>query len=420
MTGMGYTDFVDETHEPGDDEMVCTFSLRHVDDVAFEWAAGAVAAESSIGTWEPDLATMTDDIRELGATAHHLDPDAGRIGVAYPADLFESGNLSQILSSITGNIYGLEEVTRLRLLDVTWPEAVVDGFPGPQLGIERVREHAGAHDRPLAGTIVKPKLGLDPGEHAQVAFDAWMGGLDIVKDDENLADMTFNRFDDRMRATFGARDEAMDETGERKVYFPNITSPVAKMKRRADLVADLGGDYVMIDILTAGWSAVQEMRAYLDGRDIGIHAHRAGHATVTRLQDHGISMLFLAQCARLAGVDNLHAGSVVGKMEGGRDEITEIYDFLRGDWHGLETVIPVASGGLHPGLVPDLVDILGTDIVVQAGGGVHGHPDGTRAGAKALRDAVDTVAAGEDLRDAAADSPELAAALEKWGTGTED
>ncbi|MDY6770212.1 MAG: RuBisCO large subunit C-terminal-like domain-containing protein, partial [Candidatus Nanohaloarchaea archaeon] len=236
--GMQYEDFVEEGYEPGEDELVCDFHLEHVEDVEFEWAAGAVAAESSIGTWEPGLTTMNEEIRERGATVFRLEPDADRISVAYPPELFEAGNLPQILSSITGNIYGLEELERLRLVDVSFPDPITSAFLGPQLGIEAVRERAGAVDRPLVGTIVKPKLGLHADEHASVAHDSWMGGLDIVKDDENLASMQFNRFDDRVRQTLDAKAEAEDATGEPKIYFPNITAPVAEMKRRADLVVD--------------------------------------------------------------------------------------------------------------------------------------------------------------------------------------
>ncbi len=415
MDGMQYEDFVDDGYEPSDEELVCEFYLEHVDSVEFEWAAGAVAAESSVGTWEPGLTTMTDRISEMRATVARVDEDANRITVAYPPELFEAGNLSQILSSITGNIYGLEELERLRLLDVTFPDTVSAGFSGPQLGIEAVKERAGAVDRPLVGTIVKPKLGLHADEHAAVAYDSWRGGLDIVKDDENLASMQFNRFDDRVQRTLAAKEEAEDETGEPKIYFPNITAPVAEMKRRADLVVDSGGSYVMIDILTAGWSAVQEMREYLDGRDIGIHAHRAQHAAYTRLERHGMTMLSIAKFARLVGVDNLHAGSIVGKMEGGQKEVEEIYEFLQSDWHSFNTTIPVASGGLHPGLVPAIVDMLGTDIVVQAGGGVHGHPDGSEAGGEALRAAAEAAADGTPLEEKAGEAEALQRALDKWG-----
>lgn len=415
MSGMGYTDFVDESYEPSAEELVCHYRLEHVDSVAFAWAAGAIAAESSVGTWEPGLTTMTEEIQEIGATVYRLEPDDNTIQVAYPPELFEAGNLPQMLSSITGNIYGLEELERLRLLDAEFSEAAGEGFLGPQLGLSEVKQRAGAGERPLVGTIVKPKLGLRSEQHASVAHDSWMGGLDIVKDDENLTSMTFNDFDDRVTRTLSMKAEAEDATGERKIYFPNITAPVAEMKRRADVVVDNGGGYVMIDILTAGWSALQEMRTYLEDRDIGIHAHRAQHAAYTRLKRHGISMMAIAKFARLVGVDNLHAGSVVGKMEGGAEEVTALYEFLRSDWLGMNTTIPVASGGLHPGLVPDLVDMLGEDIVIQADGGVHGHPGGSESGGRALRAAAEAASEGVSLEEKAETVDALGEALEKWG-----
>lgn len=412
---MRYEDYVDEGYEPRDTDLVCDFRFEHDSSVSFEWTAGGIAAESSIGTWDPQLATMREGIEDLAATVFWVDEENNRIKIAYSQDLFEAGNMSQILSSITGNIFGLDELTRLRLLDVDFPEDIVNSFSGPQLGISGVRDLTGVKERPLTGTIVKPKLGLNDEQHADVAFDAWVGGLDLVKDDENLTDMTFNRFDDRIPETLAKRGMAEDETGEKKLYFPNITAPLGEMKRRADLVMEHGGEYVMIDILTAGWSAVQEMRDYLEGEDIGIHAHRAQHAAFTRLDRHGISMLAVAKFARLVGVDNLHSGTVVGKMEGGKREILDIYEFLRSDLYGLKRVIPVASGGLHPGLVDDLIDIFGTELVIQAGGGVHGHPDGTKKGAMAMRQAVDAWIEGFSLEKYAESHGELAKALEKWG-----
>ncbi len=411
--GLEYTDFVDLDSDAGDDELVCRFRFDHVEDVEFEWAAGAIAAESSIGTWDPGLTTMNEDIREMGARVVDLDESDGEAWIAYPPELFEAGSLPQILSSIAGNVFGLSELEHLRLEDVDFPSEVVEGFHGPELGVEQVKEHVGAGDRAVVGTIVKPKVGLDAEEHARVAYESWRGGLDVVKDDENLASMEFNGFEERVTRTLERKREAEEETGDHKLYFPNVTAPVEEMRRRSDHVVDGGGDYVMVDVLTVGWSGVQDLREHLPP-DVGIHGHRAMHAAFTRLPHHGISMLAVAKFSRLAGVDNLHAGAVVGKMEGGRSEVEEIYRFLRSSWH-VETVIPVASGGLHPGLVPDVVDILGSDTVVQAGGGVHGHPDGTQAGARAFREAAEAAAVEQTLEERAEDSPELAAALKKWG-----
>jgi len=413
--GLEYTDFVDTDDEPAEDELVCEFYIEHEDEVSFEWTAGAVAAESSIGTWDPNLTTMREGIREMGARVVETDPDGGVARIAYPPELFEAGSMPQILSSIAGNVFGLSEATGLRLEDVRFPPRIVESFPGPALGYDEVKESVGADERPVVGTIVKPKLGLRAKEHSGVAYEGWMGGLDIVKDDENLTDMEFNGFDERIERTLEAKREAEEETGENKLYFPNITAPADEMRRRADVVLENGGGYVMVDILTAGWGALQEVREYI-GDDVGVHAHRAQHAAFTRLPHHGISMLSVAKFARLCGVDNLHAGAVVGKMEGGRAEVEEIYDFLRSDWHGRKTTIPVASGGLHPGVVDDVVEILGADTVVQAGGGVHGHPDGTRAGGRAMREAGEAAAEGVSVEERAEESDELTAALEKWGT----
>lgn len=411
---MRYEDYIDEEYEPSSTDLVCEFRFEHSSSVSFEWAAGGIAAESSIGTWDPNLSTMREGIEEIAAKVCWTDQENNRVKVAYPHELFEAGNMPQILSSITGNIFGLEELERLRVVDVDFPKKIVESFPGPQLGIAGVRELVGFYDRPLAGTIVKPKLGLNEEQHSEVAYNAWFGGLDLVKDDENLASMSFNKFEKRIDETLSKREKAENETGETKLYFPNITSPLGEMKKRADLVIEKGGRYVMIDILTAGWSALQEMRKYLEGKEIGIHAHRAQHAAYTRLKRHGISMLSIAKFARLVGVDNLHAGTVVGKMEGEKQPILDIYEFLRSDFHGLKKVIPVASGGLHPGLVDDLIDFFGKNFVVQAGGGVHGHPEGTESGAKAMRQAVEAVTKEVELRDYAENHSELAKALEKW------
>ena len=173
-------------------------------------------------------------------------------------------------------------------------------------------------DRPLLGTIVKPKVGLNEVEHAKVCGDAWIGGLDIVKDDENLTSMSFNKFEKRIMETLKTRDNVENETGERKFYMPNITAPLSIMKNRADFVIENGGEYVMVDILTVGFSALQEIRDYLDDKNIVIHAHRAMHAALTRNKKIGMTMLTLSKLMRFIGMDQINTGTVVGKLDGGK------------------------------------------------------------------------------------------------------
>ena len=267
--------------------------------------------------------------------------------------------------------------------------------------------------RPLVGTIVKPKIGLRTLDHARVAYDAWAGGCDIVKDDENLSSQTFNPFRKRVTETLKMRNRAEKETGEVKVYMPNVTAEANEMIKRAEFVKKQGGRYIMVDVVTVGFSGLQTLR----DADLGlvIHAHRAMHGALTRNPKQGISMAVLAKLVRLVGLDQLHIGTVVGKMFESRAEVMANIAALTEPMGGLKPVFPVSSGGLHPALVPALIRMMGKDVIIQAGGGIHGHPDGTRRGATALRQAVDAVISGESISKYSKNHPELAKALKKWG-----
>ena len=393
-----------------------------------EQACEEIAKESSIGTWT-EIATLSADIAErLKPSAFYIDPEHNIVKIAYTEELFEAENLPQILSAIAGNIFGMKVLKHLRLLDLSFPKDIIEKYMGPKYGIDGIRKQTKIRDRPLLGTIVKPKVGLNEKEHAKVCGEAWRGGLDIVKDDENLTSMSFNKFEKRIIETLKIRDKVESEIGEKKFYMPNITAPLTTMKKRADFVIDNGGEYVMVDIVTIGFSALQEIRDYLENREVILHAHRAMHAAFTRNKKHGMTMLVLAKLMRLIGMDQLHTGTVVGKMEGGRQEVLEInkvitelkimgndLSILDQEWHNIKPTLPVASGGLSPLDVPELINILGKDMVYQFGGGCHGHPDGTEAGARAIRQAIDAVLENSDLEEYAKTHAELARAIEKWG-----
>ena len=413
MADITYADFVDLAYEPSPSELVCTFHVDPANGLSTEAAAGRVASESSIGTWA--ALDVPAPVTDLGATAFAIEDHVVR--VAYPPALFEPGNLAQILSCIAGNVLGMKAVDRLRLLDCTWPPELTRSFPGPQFGStvrDRIFEVA---DRPLTATVPKPKVGLSTDRHAEIGYEAWVGGIDLLKDDENLTDQAFNPFADRLIASLDRRDAAEAETGERKSYLVNITADTATMLERADEVASQGGEYVMVDIITTGWSALQTVRERCERLGLAIHAHRAMHAGFDRIPTHGVSMRCLAQFARLCGVDQLHTGTAnLGKMD--NEDTLGINRWLAGDLHGLADVLPVASGGLHPGVIPPVLETLGTAICVQVGGGIHGHPDGTRAGARAVRQAIDAALEGIPLDERADRHPALAAALAEWGTET--
>jgi ribulose-bisphosphate carboxylase large chain len=406
-----YIDFVDIGYEPSGAEVICDFHFE-TEVLSREEAAGGIAAESSVGTWT-ELTTVKPYVNRLSATVFEIDGD--ECSIAYPAELFEPGNMANILSSIAGNVFGLDALKRLRLNDVRFPAGLVKGFQGPKFGIDGVRELLRIEGRPLVGTIIKPKLGLKTSDHAEVAYEAWVGGCDIVKDDENLSSQAFNPFEERVAETLEMRDWAESETGERKAYMVNISAETEEMLRRAEIVKAQGGRYAMVDIITCGFSALQTLRKH----DLGlvIHAHRAGHAAFTRSDSHGINMKVIAKVARIVGVDQLHVGTAVGKMSETREEVLENVEALKRPMHGLKRVLPVASGGLHPGLVPELIELFGTDFVIQAGGGIHGHPMGSRRGATAMRQAVDAVIQGSTLEEYSNKHEELAGALKTWSAG---
>lgn len=408
-TGGGY---IDIKYKPSKKDLVATYRLEPA-GISFEEACENIAAESSIGTWT-DICTMKPEIaKRLAPHVFSIDKKRMEAKIAYSSELFEPGNMPQILSSVAGNIFGMKAVNSLRLMDITFPEKLAKSFPGPAFGILGIRNLTGVKKRPLVGTIIKPKVGLGEEEHARVAYEAWSGGLDIVKDDENLTNMSFNKFGPRIIETLKLRDKAEKETGEKKIYMPNITAETGEMLRRAEFVKKNGGEYVMVDILTLGFSALQTLRQANTG--LIIHAHRAMHAALTRNPNHGISMLVLAKITRLIGADQLHIGTAfIGKMAGGADEAIEIENAIEGKFFGVKPVLAVASGGLHPGHIPKLIEKMGTNVVFQFGGGVHGHPDGTRTGAMAVRQAVDAALGRISLKEYSKTHKELAGALEKW------
>ena len=406
---MKYRDFVDLAYEPRETDVTCSFRVEPL-NIDMAEAAGAVAAESSIGTWT-ELSTIKPYLLKLAAHVFSIESDT--VKIAYPIQLFELGNMPNIMSSVAGNVFGLRALKNLRLNDIVFPKQLLRSFPGPKYGIGGIRKLLRVNDRPLVGTIIKPKLGLKTIDHSKVAYDAWTGGCDIVKDDENLGSQTFNPFEDRLVKTLEKRDQAEEQTGEKKVYMINITAETNEMLRRAELVIKQGGEYVMIDILTCGFAALQTFRN--QNYDLVIHAHRAGHAAFTKDPKHGISMRVVAEVARILGVDQLHVGTVVGKMFETAEDVAENRDALILKMDGLKPVMPVASGGLHPGLVPPLIRFFGKDFVIQAGGGIHGHPDGTKAGAIAMRQAVAATLQGISLKTYARNHDELKVALKTWG-----
>ena len=424
----------DYTPDPEED-VVVTFRITPAPGFSVEDAAGGVAAESSVGTWTT-LYTWYDRSRVdgfMGRAYYFRDLGDGShlVRIAYPADLFEEGNMPGFVASVAGNIFGMKRASGIRVEDIYMPPKFLRHFKGPNRGIEGVREIFRVYDRPIVGTVPKPKVGYTPEEVGRLAYELLSGGMDYVKDDENLTSPSYCRFEERAKTIMKVIDRVESETGERKVWFANITADVREMRRRLELVADYGNPYVMVDVVIAGWSSIGYVRDLAEEHGLAIHAHRAMHAAFTRNPRHGISMFVLAKLYRVMGVDQIHIGTPgVGKLEARAAEVVRYARVLRErrfvpdpddefhmeqDMGHIKPALPVSSGGLHPGTLPEVVRAFGVDLVIQVGGGVIGHPDGPRAGAAAVRQALDAIARGIPLDEYAEKHRELKRALEKWG-----
>ncbi len=418
-----YVGFIDLKYKPNlRKEFIVTYRVQPAKSEKFTTVAQAIAGESSIGTWT-HLETLSPAVKnKLQPHIFKVDQKRKFIKIAYPLALAELGNLPQLLSFLGGNIFSMKIVDKLRLEDIEFPKKYIDSFPGPHHGIKGIRKILKVKQRALVGSIIKPKVGLSPSQTARVAYDTWRGGVDIIKDDENLTSMSFNNFKKRVKIILKTKGKVEKETGEKKVFVFNITGPADLAFERAKYVKKQGGKVIMVDIVAMGFSAVQFIRK----QNLGLimHGHRAGHSMFTKLTDQGMSMLVLAKLSRLAGIDQLHTGTVVGKMEGTAHEVDTINDFLKedageidylkSDWSNIKPTMPIASGGLHPYLAESLIKILGTDLIINFGGGIHGHPDGSYAGAVAARNAVEGASIGAPLKKYARNRPELKKAIEYW------
>ena len=266
--------------------------------------------------------------------------------------------------------------------------------------------------------------------YGRVVYEGLKGGLDFMKDDENINSQPFMHWRDRYLYCMEAVNKAAAETGEVKGHYLNVTAgTMEEMYRRAEFARDIGSAIIMID-LVIGYTAIQSMSEWSRQNDMILHLHRAGHGTYTRQKNHGISFRVIAKWMRLAGVDHIHAGTAVGKLEGDPMTVQGYYnvcrelknevDLPRGiyfeqDWADLRKVMPVASGGIHAGQMHQLLDLFGDDVVLQFGGGTIGHPMGIQAGATANRVALEAmVQARNEGRDILNEGPEILRAVAKW------
>src|SRR5437868_9049720 len=327
---MGY---YDADYQPKDTDILCAFRIVPQPGVDSIEAAAAVAGESSTATWTVVWTDRLTDHAHYQAKAYRVDPVPGTdqfiARIAYDIDLFEEGSIANLTSSIIGNVFGFKALQSLRLEDLRIPLAYLKTFPGPPHGIVMEREYLDKFGRPLLGATVKPKLGLSAKNYGRVVYEALRGGLDFTKDDENINSQPFMRWRDRYLYSIEGVNHASAASAEVKGHYMNVTAATMEdMYERAELAKELGSVIIMMD-LTVGFTAMQSMSKWARRNGMILHLHRAGHGTYTRQKSHGVSFRVIAKWCRLLGVDHIHAGTVVGKLEGDPSMIRGYYNTLR-------------------------------------------------------------------------------------------
>ena len=421
-------------YQPLETDVIALFRITPQAGMDPEETAAAVAGESSTATWTVVWTDRLTACELYRAKAYRCDlvPNTGEgtkteaqyfAYIAYDLDLFEEDSIANLTASIIGNVFGMKAVKALRLEDMRIPVAYLKTFQGPATGVVVERERLDKFGRPLLGATTKPKLGLSGRNYGRVVYEALKGGLDFVKDDENINSQPFMHWRDRYLYCMEAVNRAQAATGEVKGHYLNVTAgTMEEMYKRAQFAKELGSVIIMID-LVIGYTAIQSMAKWARQNDMILHLHRAGNSTYSRQKNHGMNFRVICKWMRMAGVDHIHAGTVVGKLEGDPLIIKGFYDtlledhlkqnlphgiFFEQNWASLNKVMPVASGGIHAGQMHQLVHYLGEDVVLQFGGGTIGHPDGIQAGAIANRVALETmIMARNEGRDYLNEGPQI-------------
>ena len=336
----------------------------------------------------------------------------GRIVLSFPLHNF-GPSLPSLLGTVAGNLYELQELSGIRLVDLELPRAFAQRYPGPAFGIEGTRKLAQVHGRPLIGTIVKPSIGLSTQALCKLVRDLATAGLDFIKDDELQADPLYAPFSERVAAVMPEIKRVADAAGKQAMYAFNITGDVEHMLRAHDLVKKHGGTCVMININNVGFAALAHVRRHCE---LPIHGHRANFGAMARHPLLGIGFTAYQKLCRLAGVDHLHVGGFNSKFYETNEEVAHSINDCLTPMFGDYRVMPVISSAQWAGSALPIYAATNTvDVIHVAGGGIIAHPGGTAAGVLSMQQGWEAALAGATLDGYAKSHPELRAAIEKFG-----
>ncbi|MCG7406667.1 2,3-diketo-5-methylthiopentyl-1-phosphate enolase [Paenibacillus sp. ACRRX] len=398
----------------------CIATYRLYDDRAdFQKKAEGIAIGLTVGSWTdlPELQkeSMRKHLGQVEWIKVYESDQAGEryadIAIAYP-DVNFSHDIPALLVTVFGK---LSMDGRVKLIDLQWSDDFQQAFAGPKFGVDGVREQLGVYNRPLLMSIFKSVIGHDLPTLKQQFYQQALGGVDLIKDDEILFENPLTPIQDRVRACMEAAQQAEQATGKKLLYAANLTGSTFKLREQALRAIDAGANALLFNTLSYGYDALHGLSADTD-INVPILAHPAMAGALYPSPHYGISAaLLLGKLMRLAGADLILFPSPYGSVTMPREDTQGIRAACLDTKMPMNRSLPVPSAGIHPALVPLIIKDFGIDVVVNAGGGVHGHPDGTASGGQAFVQAIEATTQGIPLADYAASHTELQAALDMWG-----
>lgn len=337
----------------------------------------------------------------------------GIVKIAFPYDNI-GPSIPNLLATVAGNLYELEELSGLRLLDLELPQSYQERYEGPRFGISGTRELTGVYGRPIIGTIIKPNIGLPTDQLRAIVRELALSGIDFIKDDEVHGNPPYAPLSERVKAVMEEIERAADRTGKKTMYAFNITDDIDPMMRHLETVVKSGGNCVMVSVNSIGFAGLTYLRKHAP---VCIHGHRNQWGMLSRYPYLGISFAAYQKLCRLAGVDHLHVNGLNNKFyEGNASVIESVKQCLAPIFDPSDTVLPVLSSKQWAGAAPETYNTLGTvDLMNIAGGGIHAHPGGPGAGFRSLVQGWEAALAGIPLAAYADKHPELKQALAAFG-----
>ncbi|MFC4101010.1 2,3-diketo-5-methylthiopentyl-1-phosphate enolase [Paenibacillus xanthanilyticus] len=403
---------------------VCVATYRCYDDQAdFNKKALGIAVGLTVGSWtdlpEARKAEMEKHLGKVISVTVH-EPEGAQPGERY-ADLkiaYPDVNFSRDIPALLVTVFGkLSMDGRIKLLDLEFSESFASAFPGPKFGLAGVRELLGVHDRPLLMSIFKSVIGHDLEGLREQFYKQALGGVDLIKDDEILFENPLTPLEKRVETCMAAARLAEQETGQKLLYAVNLTGPTSQLVANAKRAVAAGANALLFNVLAYGYDALHMLSSDPE-INVPIAAHPSLAGAFYPSPHYGIAApLLLGKLMRLAGADLVLFPSPYGSVVMPKEENLAVQAALIDPSLPVRASMPVPSAGIHPGLVPLILRDFGQDVVVNAGGGIHGHPMGTAAGGQAFRQAIAAAEQGLSLPDAAKQSGNeaLQTAIDLWG-----